>query len=69
MNSQEKVIAYETHIEDLLHAILERKAELDNAEMLDDFQQGRQLAYEEVIDMINTRHAMILELLEMSSES
>jgi hypothetical protein len=64
MNYKEKVIAYETHIEDLLHAILERKIELDSAEALDTFQQGRQLAYEEVIDMIKTRHAMILELLE-----
>lgn len=65
MSDQEKVAAYEMHIEDLLHAILERKAELQNIEYLDDFQRGRQLAYEEVIDMIQTRHAMILELLEL----
>ena len=63
MNDREKLALYEMHIEDLLRAICQRKAELDEIESLSDFEQGRQLAYYEVMEMIKTRHAMILELL------
>ena len=52
------------HIEDLLKAITERLNELSEQDQLDDFQKGRQLAFWEVMDMIKTRHAMILELIE-----
>ena len=52
------------HIEDLLKAIAERLDELSKEPQLDDFQKGRQFAFWEVMDMIKTRHAMILELVE-----
>ena len=64
MENNKKVVAYEVHIEDLLRAIAERLNELSEQDQLDDFQKGRQLAFWEVMDMIKTRHAMILELIE-----
>lgn len=64
MDDYQKVVAYEVHIEDLLKAITERLNELSEKEQLDDFQKGRQLAFWEVMDMIKTRHAMILDLIE-----
>ena len=64
MDDYQKVVAYEVHIEDLLKAITERMNELSAQGQLDDFQKGRQLAFWEVMDMIKTRHAMILELIE-----
>lgn len=64
MDDYQKVVAYEVHIEDLLKAIAERLDELSKEPQLDDFQKGRQLAFWEVMDMIKTRHAMILELIE-----
>ena len=64
MDDYQKVVAYEVHIEGLLKAIAERLDELSKHAQLDDFQKGRQLAFWEVMDMIKTRHAMILELIE-----
>ena len=64
MDDYQKVVAYEMHIEDLLRAINERMDELTKQSQLDDFQKGRQLAFWEVMDMIKTRHAMILELIK-----
>ena len=64
MDNYQKVVAYEMHIEDLLKAVTERLNELSEQDQLDDFQKGRQLAFWEVMDMIKTRHAMILELIE-----
>ena len=64
MDDYQKVVAYEVHIEDLLKAIAERLDELSKEPQLDDFQKGRQFAFWEVMDMIKTRHTMILELIE-----
>ena len=64
MDDYQKVVAYEVHIEDLLKAIAERLDELSKEPHLDDFHKGRQLAFWEVMDMIKTRHAMILDLIE-----
>lgn len=61
MNDNEKVVAYEMHIEDMLNVLIERLAEFEGANELDAFQQGRQLAYIEMIDIIKTRHGLILE--------
>ena len=61
MNDNEKVVAYEMHIEDMLNVLIERLAEFEGANELDAFQQGRQLAYIEMIDFIKTRHGLILE--------
>lgn len=64
MNAQEKVVAYEMHIEDMLNILIERLTEFEAMDKLKPFQQGRQLAYIEMIDIIKTRHGLILELLE-----
>ena len=62
MTSNEKTIAYEMHIEDMLHAIQERMDEMKDIE-LDDFEKGRQLAFTEMWEIITTRHNMILDLI------
>ena len=68
MNDKEKVVAYEMHIEDMLNVLIEQLAEFEGTNELDLFQQGRQLAYIEMIDIIKTRHGLILELLEDSED-
>ena len=62
MTDSEKVIEYEIQIADMLHAIQERLNELEGKE-LDDFQQGRHLAFTEMFEIINTRHGIIKELI------
>ena len=64
MSDQEKVIEYELQIEDMLHALQDRLDEFEKATDMDDFEKGRQLAYTEMMDIIKTRHEMILEVLE-----
>ena len=68
MNDNEKVIAYEMHIEDMLNVLVERLAEFEGKSELDPFQQGRHLAYIEMMDIIRTRHGLIFELLEDSED-
>lgn len=63
MSDKDKVIEYELQIEDMLHAINERLSEFGDGKDLDDFEQGRQLAYTEIMEIIKTRHQMILEVL------
>lgn len=64
MDDKAKVITYELHIEDMLHVLKERLAELNESSVLDEFQKGRQLAYTEMLDIIKTRHQMIWEMFE-----
>lgn len=64
MNDNDKVLHYEVHIEDMLHALRDRLAEFGDGKDLSEFEQGRYLAYWEMMDIINTRHKMILELVE-----
>ena len=68
MNDNEKVVAYEMHIEDMLNALIEQLAEFERMNELEPFQQGRQLAYIEMMDIIKTRHKTILEVLEDPKE-
>ena len=68
MNDNEKVVAYEMHIEDMLNALIERLTEFEGMNELELFQQGRQLAYIEMMGIIRTRHSLILELLEDSED-
>ena len=68
MNDNEKVVAYEMHIEDMLNVLVERLAEFEGKNELDPFQQGRRLAYIEIMDIIRTRHGLILELLETDED-
>lgn len=62
MTDSEKVVEYELQIEDMLHTIQERLSEF-NGKDLDEFEQGRQLAYTEMMDIIKTRHNMIMDVI------
>ena len=64
MSDRDKIIEYELQIEDMLHALQDRLSELKKAKDLDDFEKGRQLAYTEMMDIIKTRHKMIMEVIE-----
>ena len=63
MSDCEKVLCYESHIEKMLAAIQERMDELNNGTELSEFDQGRQMAFLEVMDIIKTRHSIILEVI------
>ena len=63
VNDKDKVIEYELQIGDLLRTIDERLSEFENGEDLSEFEQGRWCAYTEIMEMIRTRHGMILEVL------
>lgn len=63
MSEKDKVIEYELQIEDMLHALQERLDELEKTKNPSEFEQGRQLAYTEMMDIIKTRHEMILDVL------
>lgn len=62
MNDREKLTEYELQIEDMLHTIQKRFSEFEGN--LSEFEQGRQLAYTEMMDIIKTRHQLILEVLD-----
>lgn len=63
MSDKDKVIEYELQIEDMLHTLQARIAELEKEKKLDDFEQGRHLAYTEMMEIIQSRHKMIMEVL------
>lgn len=63
MSNKDKVTEYEMQIEDMLHALQERLDEFKDGEKLTEFEQGRQTAYLEMMDIIKTRHKMILDVL------
>lgn len=62
MNAEDRVVEYELQIEDMLHTLQERLNEFQGKK-LDDFEQGRKLAYTEMMDIIKTRHKMILDVI------
>lgn len=64
MSDKDKVIEYELQIEDMLHTLQSRLEEFNNIKKLDDFEKGRQLAYQEIMEIIQTRHGMILDVLK-----
>lgn len=64
MSDKDKVIEYELQIEDMLHTLQSRLEEFNNIKKLDDFEKGRQLAYQEIMEIIQTRHDMILDVLK-----
>lgn len=59
----DRIVVYEANIEDMLHVIMERLQELNQATMLTDFEKGRQLAYTEMWEIIRTRHSIIMDIL------
>ena len=63
MSDNERVIQYEMHIEDLIRSIQERIDDFGNSNDISEFEQGRQTAYWEVMDMIKTRHKIIIDVL------
>ena len=63
MTDYDKVVEYELQIEDMLHAIQDRLEETKKMSTKDPFENGRQEAFEEVVDIIQTRYKMILEVL------
>ena len=63
------MLHYEVHIEDMLRVLQARLAEFGDSKGLSEFEQGRQLAYWEMMDIIKTRHAMILELIADEDDS
>ena len=63
MTDNEKVVEYELQIEDMIHALQERLDEFGDSKKLTEFEQGRQTAYLEMMDIIKTRHKMILAVL------
>ena len=63
MTDRDKLIEYELLIEDMLRTLSERKAELENSKELNDFEQGRYLAYIEIMDIIRTRYNMIWDVI------
>lgn len=62
MSDREKIIEYELQIEDMLNTIQMRLDEFNEPD-LSEFQQGRQTAYLELLDIIKTRHEMILSVI------
>lgn len=63
MTDRDKLLHYEVHLEDMLRVFQSRLTEFENRDKLSEFEQGRQLAYWEMMDIIRTRHSMILELI------
>lgn len=64
MSDNEKVIEYELQIEDMLHTLQSRLNEFNEENNLDDFEKGRQLAYQEIMEIIQTRYSMIMDVLK-----
>ena len=64
MTDSERVNAYELQIEDFLRELQKRLEEFDEENKLSSFEQGRQLAYFEVQDMLKTRYGLLREILE-----
>ena len=48
----------------MLHTLKVRLSEFSGKKDLSEFEQGRQLAYTEMMDIIKNRHSMLLEVLD-----
>lgn len=59
----DRIAVYETFIRDMLNVFSERYDEVHKQENKSEFEQGREQAYWEVLDIINTRKEMISEIL------
>ena len=65
----DRIAVYEANIEDMLRVIKDRLDEFMGVQQLDAFEQGRRLAYTEMWEIIQTRHQIIMEVLDDSIES
>ena len=63
MKDKDKILEYEIQIRDMLNTLRERYDELADCNELSDFEAGRKLAYFEIMDIIRTRHTLIVELI------
>lgn len=63
MTDKDRILAYELHIEDMLHALQDRLCELEGKD-LTEFDQGRYLAYTEMFEIIRTRHQIIFDVID-----
>lgn len=63
MDDQQKVVAYRTGIYSMLESILDNYKELSSKTKRSEFEDGRLLAYEEVIDIIKTRNEIIWDVI------
>lgn len=61
MTNDQKIVQYEMQMEEILGVLELRLSELKGN--LDEFDQGKQLAYTEMIDIIKTRHNMIMDVI------
>ena len=61
MTDKEKIVQYEMQIEDMINVLRQRLSEFTDD--LDEFEQGRQLAYTEMLEIIATRHKMIMDVI------
>lgn len=62
MLDKDKVIVYEMQLEDLIHTLQGRLSEMEKIKR-DEFEDGRYLAYTEIMDIIKTRHKMIMDVI------
>lgn len=59
----DRIAVYETFIRDMLNVFSERYDEVHKQDSKREFDQGREAAYWEVLDIINTRKEMISDIL------
>lgn len=64
----DRVAVYEANIEEMLRVIKDRLDELTATQPLNTFEQGRQLAYTEMWEIIQTRYGIILDVLNDTTE-
>lgn len=64
MNDHEKLAVYETFLIDLFQVFSQRYSELEqNQGKLSEYDQGKYLAYAEMLDAMKTRNELIAEII------
>ena len=67
MTDSEKIAVYETAIYNIMEMLISERDELQakfDAAGLSEFENGRYLAYKEMIDTIETNHSYIMDVIE-----
>lgn len=59
----DRIAVYETFIRNMLNVFCERYDEVHKQDSKSEFDQGREEAYWEILDIIKTRKEMIFEIL------
>lgn len=64
MDDYEKLAVYETFLIDLFQVFSQRYSELEqNQNKLSEYDQGKYLAYAEILDAMKTRNELIAEII------